>query len=123
MKYPGLPEAVNESQYLVPRMTRDELRLAITGPVAVGGAEIAPRLVLRVLNDVGDSQDELPLVQHVLMRTWDHWARLGAPGTPIDLPNYEACRAWLRSQPGTWCTQNPRFQSVGPPHHRTRSRG
>ena len=90
MKYPGLPEAVNESQYLVPRMTRDELRLAITGPVAVGGAEIAPRLVLRVLNDVGDRQDELPLVQHVLMRTWDHWARRGGPGTPIDLANYEA---------------------------------
>ena len=27
MEYPGLPEAVNEGQYLVPRMTRDELRL------------------------------------------------------------------------------------------------
>src|SRR4051812_6074892 len=90
MKYPGLPEAVNESQYLVPRMTRDELRLAITGPVAVAGAEIAPRLVLRVLNDVGDNQDELPLVQHVLMRTWDHWARQGRGAGPIDLVNYEA---------------------------------
>ena len=31
MRYPGLPEAVNEGQYLVPRMTRDELRSAITG--------------------------------------------------------------------------------------------
>jgi tetratricopeptide (TPR) repeat protein len=99
MKYPGLPEAVNESQYLVPRMTRDELRLAITGPVAVAGERIAPRLVLRLLNEVGDNQDELPLVQHVLMRTWDHWVRHGSqgsqgqagqPGTPIDLVNYEA---------------------------------
>ena len=27
MEYPGLPEAVNDGQYLVPRMTRDELRL------------------------------------------------------------------------------------------------
>ena len=32
-----LPEAINESQYLIPRLTRDQLREAITGPVAVGG--------------------------------------------------------------------------------------
>ena len=51
MDYPGLPEAVNESQYLVPRMTRDELRSAITGPVAVAGGRIAPRLVVRLLNE------------------------------------------------------------------------
>jgi len=57
MNYPGLPEAVNAGQYLVPRMTRDELRSAITGPVAVGGGQIAPRLVLRLLNDVGEDQD------------------------------------------------------------------
>ena len=30
VRYPGLPEAVNEGQYLVPRMTRDGMRLAIT---------------------------------------------------------------------------------------------
>jgi tetratricopeptide (TPR) repeat protein len=71
-------------------MTRDGLRAAIRGPVAVAGAQITPRLVLRLLNDVGDRQDELPLVQHVLMRTWDHWARHNAPGTPLDLQNYEA---------------------------------
>ena len=69
MDYTGLPEAVNQSQYLVPRMTRDELRLAITGPIAVAGGEIAPRLVLRLLNEVGDDQDQLPLLQHVLMYT------------------------------------------------------
>jgi tetratricopeptide (TPR) repeat protein len=90
MRYPGLPEAVNDGQYLVPRMTRDGLRAAITGPVAVAGGQIAPRLVLRLLNDVGDRQDELPLVQHVLMRTWDHWARHNARGAPLDLQNYEA---------------------------------
>jgi len=90
MEYPGLPEAVNAGQYLVPRMTRDELRSAITGPVAVAGGEIAPRLVLRLLNDLGDDQDQLPVLQHALMRTWDHWVELGQPGEPIDIPDYEA---------------------------------
>lgn len=68
-----LPEAVNESQYLVPRLTRDQLREAITGPVAVGSGEITPRLVNRLLNDVGDNQDQLPVLQHLLMRVWDEW--------------------------------------------------
>ena len=74
MEYHGLPEALNASQYLVPRLTREELRAAITGPVAVGGGDIAPRLVLRLLNDLGNDQDQLPVLQHALMRTWDYWA-------------------------------------------------
>jgi tetratricopeptide (TPR) repeat protein/energy-coupling factor transporter ATP-binding protein EcfA2 len=103
MEYSGLPEAINAGQYLVPRMTRDELRLAITGPVAVGGGQIATRLVLRLLNDVGDDQDQLPVLQHALMRTWDEWQTRAAgenpaPGRieagigypPVDLADYEA---------------------------------
>jgi hypothetical protein len=90
MNFPGLPEAVNEGQYLVPRMTRDDLRGAITGPVAVGGGTIAPRLVQRLLNDAGEDPDQLPLLQHVLMRLWNHWTDHRQPGEPIDLPNYEA---------------------------------
>jgi tetratricopeptide (TPR) repeat protein len=90
MEFPGLPEAVNTGQYLVPRMTRDELRAAITGPVAVGGGKISPRLVLRLLNDLGDDQDQLPVLQHALMRTWEHWQQSPQAGEPMDIPNYEA---------------------------------
>ena len=90
MEFPGLPEAVNSGQYLVPRMTRDELRSAINGPVAVGGGEIAPRLVLRLLNDLGDDQDQLPVLQHALMRTWEHWQQNPQSGEAMDIPNYEA---------------------------------
>ncbi len=89
MNFPGLPEAVNAGLYLVGRMSRDGLRAAITGPVAVAGASIAPRLVNRVLNDIGDDHDQLPLVQHALMRTWDHWAARQIDG-PIDLDDYVA---------------------------------
>lgn len=89
-EFPGLAEAVNDGQYLVPRMTRDELKLAITGPVAVGGGEIAPRLVTRLLNEVGDDPDQLPILQHALMRTWNFWEAHAAGRTPIDLNDYEA---------------------------------
>lgn len=89
-EFPGLAEATNQGQYLVPRMTREERRQAVVGPVAVGGAEIAPRLVTRLLNDVGDAPDQLPILQHALMRTWDHWERHHGPGEPLDLRHYEA---------------------------------
>jgi len=90
MEYPGLPEAINAGQYLVPRMARDELRLAITGPVAVGGGQIATRLVMRLLNDVGDDQDQLPVLQHALMRTWEEREENSVVGRPLDLEDYEA---------------------------------
>jgi hypothetical protein len=54
-KFWDLPEAINESQYLIPRLTRDQLREAIVGPVAVGKGQIAPRLVNQLLNDIGDT--------------------------------------------------------------------
>jgi hypothetical protein len=34
-RFQGLPEALNDSQYLVPRMTREQLREAIEGPAAL----------------------------------------------------------------------------------------
>src|SRR5215468_10677619 len=69
-QFPGLAEAINAGQYLVPRMTREERRAAITGPVGVGGAEISPVLLTRLVNDVGDNPDQLSILQHALNRTW-----------------------------------------------------
>jgi hypothetical protein len=90
MEFQGLPEAVNAGLYLVPRMTRDELRSAITGPIAVAGGDITQRLVLRLLNDLGDDHDQLPVLQHALMRTWNHWEAHHQPGQNIDIADYEA---------------------------------
>lgn len=89
-EFRGLPEAINEGQYLVPRMTRDERREAITGPIAVGGATISAALLNRLLNDVGDNPDQLPILQHALMRTWDAWKRKNKPDAEIDIQEYES---------------------------------
>jgi hypothetical protein len=90
MEFGGLPEAINAGQYLIPRMSRDALRAAITGPAAVRGATITPRLLARLLNEVGNDLDRLPVLQHALMRTWDAWARDHAAGESLDLRHYEA---------------------------------
>ncbi len=87
----GLAEAVNDGEFLIPRMTRDQIQEAIEGPIRVRGAAIAPRLLFRLLNDVQDSQDQLPVLQHALMRTWDLWQRSQQNGVvALDLEHYEA---------------------------------
>ena len=89
-QFQGLPEAINDGQYLIPRMTRDERRVAITGPVAVARGRLTEPLVNRLLNDVGDNPDQLPILQHALMRTWDFWKQNRLDGEPIGVSHYEA---------------------------------
>jgi tetratricopeptide (TPR) repeat protein len=89
-RYRDLPEAVTAGLYLIPRMTRDQRREAIERPAQVAGSEISRRLVNRLLNDGGDNPDQLPILQHSLMRTWDYWARHRESGQPVDLDDYKA---------------------------------
>jgi WD40 repeat protein/energy-coupling factor transporter ATP-binding protein EcfA2 len=88
-EFRGLPEAINDGDYLVPRMTREERRDAITGPIAVANGKISQRLLNQLLNDVGDNPDQLPILQHSLMRTWDIWKKKNKPETEIDVTDYE----------------------------------
>ncbi|MDB4534648.1 hypothetical protein N9242_07240, partial [Vicingaceae bacterium] len=89
-EFRGFPEAINIGQYLIPRMIREEIKLAITGPVAVSGAEISSQLVTMFLNEVGDNPDQLPILQHALMRTYDYWSQNTNKEIPIGIEHYEA---------------------------------
>ena len=88
-QFRGLTTAVNEGEYLIPRLTRDQIRTAIEGPVQVGGGEISFRLVQELLNSVGGNQDQLPILQHALMRTFDQWVSDRDADEPIDLRHYQ----------------------------------
>ena len=66
----GLPEAINDCQFLVPRLRRDQLRETITGPLDLFGARAEEGLVNRILNEIGSDPDQLPLMQHLLLRMW-----------------------------------------------------
>ncbi|HYG04093.1 MAG TPA: High-affnity carbon uptake protein Hat/HatR, partial [Chryseosolibacter sp.] len=90
-QFPELTRKINDSHYLIPQLTREQKRRAIDGPVAVGGAKIAPRLTQQLLNDLGDNPDQLPILQHALMRTWSYWAKFkDFEDEPVDLKHYEA---------------------------------
>lgn len=84
-----LPDAINKSSYLVRRLDDHELREAITQPAQrllrmrriatededrlPESVEFEPEVVDRLLRDVTDiseDPDHLPLLQHILARTW-----------------------------------------------------
>jgi hypothetical protein len=71
----GLPEALNEGHYLVPKMTRHQLQEAIEGPLAAIGAEIHPALVQNLLNECEEEPDYLPVLQHLLRRMFEEAGR------------------------------------------------
>jgi len=90
-QFPELTRKINDSHYLIPQMTREQKRRAIEGPVAVGDAHISSRLVQQLLNDLGDNPDQLPILQHALMRTWSYWTRFkDTTDEALDLKHYEA---------------------------------
>lgn len=86
----GLPEAINDGSYLVPKMTREERRDAIVGPISVANSKINQHLLNQLLNDIGDNQDQLPILQHALMRTYDFWKQKNNPNSEIEIADYEA---------------------------------
>lgn len=88
--FSGLTQIINNSNYLVPQMTREQKKRAIEGPVAVAGGQISERLVKKLLNDMGNDQNQLPILQHALMRSWDYWLENREPGEPLDLRHYNS---------------------------------
>ncbi|NEU70006.1 hypothetical protein GK091_24205 [Spirosoma agri] len=95
--YVGLTEAINHGYYLLPKMNRDEIRQAIETPASVMGACITDELTTRLLNDIGAKADRLPILQHALMRTWNHWQKNHKTDSPIGIADYEAIGTMQRA--------------------------
>jgi formylglycine-generating enzyme required for sulfatase activity len=84
-QFRDLPEAINDSQFLTPLLTRSQRKEAILGPLQLAGGHIASALLQRILNDVGYDADQLPVMQHALMRTWQ-----AASSRTLTLEAYES---------------------------------
>ncbi|HYY27285.1 MAG TPA: hypothetical protein VE860_05040, partial [Chthoniobacterales bacterium] len=109
-----LPEKVSQSQFLVPRLNSWQMEQAIIGPGLIQSAAFQPftvpqELVNVIINEAGDQPDQLPLMQHALMRTWKNAVATAKAGnlpvmiTEIDYDdaggiknalNCDAERAW-----------------------------
>jgi hypothetical protein len=73
----GLPEYIGFSQFFVPRLKRKDLKQVIEVPAQLSGNRISQRLIERLVFDISDGVDQLPILQHALTRIWaaaDHGA-------------------------------------------------
>jgi len=87
-QFEGLAEMVNRGEFLIPRLSREQFKRVIEAPIKVAGGQITPRLLQRLLNDLGQQADQLPCLQHALMRTWSVWSERG-DGEALDLEDYQ----------------------------------
>ena len=66
----GLPEYIGFSQFFVPRLKRKDLKQVIEEPAILSGNRISQRLIERVVYDIADGVDQLPILQHALSQVW-----------------------------------------------------
>jgi hypothetical protein len=95
----GLPEAVSQSQFLVPRMTRDQREDVIRKSIQLAGGQIDPALVQRALRDTNHDPDQLPNLQRALMKCWEGALRSGKQ-TANHPPNFDVRRLTPRDHRG-----------------------
>ncbi|HTE34607.1 MAG TPA: hypothetical protein VK666_29715, partial [Chryseolinea sp.] len=123
----GLPEAIGFSQFFVPRLNRVQLQEVIEEPAALSGNTISKRLTERLIHDMVEGTDQLPILQHALNQIWKmadegreemdliHYAMVGGmPGT--DLLDVDAKRFhnWFDTLPQKLqlCYDQPDLQNV-----------
>ncbi len=95
VKIRGLPEAINEGQYLVPQLSRNQIKEVIENPIKLAEKKIEPGLVELLVNEIEESKakqdlDQLPVLQHALMRTFQEAAK-NIDLKQIDYEHYKAC--------------------------------
>lgn len=66
----GLPEFIGFSQFFVPRLQRRELQQVIKEPAILSGNSISNRLTDRLIFDLEEGLDQLPILQHTLKQIW-----------------------------------------------------
>ncbi len=81
----GLPEYIGFSQFFVPRLNRSQLQQVIEEPAILSGNRISRRLTERLIHDVTEGVDQLPILQHALNQVW-HAANNGTE--EMDLLHY-----------------------------------
>jgi energy-coupling factor transporter ATP-binding protein EcfA2 len=89
-RFHSLTNLMNTSSFLLPQIGRDLLSAVIEEPVKVSGATIDRSLVKIILSELSDNPGQLPVLQHLLMRMWNHWNKAGDMSRPLSIADYEA---------------------------------
>lgn len=109
----GLPDYIGFSQFFVPRLKRKDLKQVILEPADLSGNRISQRLVERLLFDLSEGVDQLPILQHALKQIWRaadngseemdliHYAKVGGmPANELPEEDQKTFLAWYKDLPG-----------------------
>jgi len=123
----SLPEYIGFSQFFVPRLNRTQLQQVIEEPASLSGNQISRRLTERLIHDISEGVDQLPILQHALNQIWHaansgkeemdliHYAMVGGMSSS-ELPDDQVNRftAWFTKLPEKIkvCYQEPNLQNV-----------
>jgi len=88
-RFSNFAEAINRTQYLVPRMRYNALLRAIQRPAELYGGEVTVELAERLIADVRGREDELPLIQHGLMLLWNAATNSSDQPVILDVKQFE----------------------------------
>jgi len=123
----GLPEYLGFSQYFVPRLNRVQLQQVIEDPAELSGNRISRRLTERLIHDITEGVDQLPILQHALNQIWVaadsgkeemdliHYAMVGGmPATELPEEDVQRFTKWFSGLPDDIraCYHEPNLQNV-----------
>ncbi len=87
--YRDFSDLIDSNNYPLPAMNAESIGRTIRGPLEVAGVGIEKELVRKIVEDVQENPDLLPVLQHALMKTWYFWSLRGQPDTKVSLEDYE----------------------------------
>ena len=97
LRHPTLPGAIQGQQLNLGPMTRAQLQQCIEGPAAAVGLGFEGNLVEGILDEVGEDEGKLPLLEYALRETWEAsrkaWQNGGTPGL-LTFAAYKEIGAW-----------------------------
>lgn len=108
----GLPDYIGFSQFFVPRLKRRDLKQVIEEPSVLSGNRISQRLVERLVYDLSEGLDQLPILQHALSQIWRaanegrdemdllHYAKVGGmPASELPDADQQVFLKWYKTLP------------------------
>lgn len=98
-EFRGLAEAINDGQYLIPRVKPEDIKRIILSPIQSEQsvkrhgvrAEIEEPVIKAIIDDLGKNTDELATLQHTMLRMWHYWLdKEQNTEVPMSMTHYKA---------------------------------
>lgn len=88
--FEGLVEIINIGHYLIPKLSHKQKVEAITKPFELSNLRVSKDLVEKISKDLEIQENQLLILQHTMMRTWDYHRKNFPESNTIEIEHYYA---------------------------------